>query len=164
MLLSSPKANRFGKMVSIRESKMVDAKIDRVWEIVSDVDKDPEYWTSITSISNIKKDMNLIERKVKVGLIGKTSWQTIRLVPKRSVELTMTKGPIIGTREISLSPLSSEKTEFEVLWEFEASGVPSFARSFVAERIKQGTKEALEKIATNASAARRKTVKKFEHV
>src|SRR5579872_5768605 len=97
-------------MVSIKESKVVDAEIDRVWEIVSDVDKDPEYWTNVSSISNIKKEGNLIERKAKVGLIGKTSWQTIRLVPKRSVELTMTKGPIIGTREIIVSSVNPEKT------------------------------------------------------
>ena len=139
---------------------MLDVELNRVWEIVSDVDRDPEYWTSISSISNTRKEGNLIERKVKVGLLGKTSWQTITLEPKRSVELTMTKGPLRGTREIVLSSISPEKTRIEVSWEFEALGVPSFARSFVAERIKQGTKEALGKIEANVSAARRVTIQK----
>ncbi len=42
-------------MVSIAEVREVDASTDEVWDIVSDVDKDHEYWSGLSSIRNIRK-------------------------------------------------------------------------------------------------------------
>jgi ribosome-associated toxin RatA of RatAB toxin-antitoxin module len=139
-------------MVTIAEVREVDASIDEVWDIVSDVDKDPEYWTGLASLRNIRKERNLIEREVVVGFMGRKGTQRIELLPKGSILLTMIDGPLRGSREIKLTPLSDMRTKIDVSWDIQFSGIPDFAQGFVRSRLEEGTKEALDKIARAAKA------------
>ncbi len=134
-------------MVSIKASCDVSAPVERVWGIVSDVDKDAEYWKGLGSIRNTRKEENLVERIVKVGFMGNEGNQIVKLSPKKSIELKMTKGPLKGYRQMELSALDNgKKTRVDIAWDFQFSGVPIFARAFVKSQIEQTTKEALEKI------------------
>ena len=54
-------------MVTIAEVREVDASKDEVWDIVSDVDRDPEYWSGLTSIRNIRKEGNLNVADREIG-------------------------------------------------------------------------------------------------
>ena len=141
-------------MVTIAEAREVDASVDDVWDIVSDVDKDPEYWSGLTSIHNILKEGNLIEREVVVGFMGRKGTQRIELVPKESVQLTMIDGPLTGSREIKLVPLGKRRTKIDVSWNIQFSAIPVFAQGFVRSRLEEGTREALDKIAKAAEARR----------
>ena len=140
-------------MVSIKASCEVHASVDKVWEIVSDVDNDPRYWNGISSIRNLRKEGNLIEREVKVGFMGNEGKQTIKLNPKESIELTMTKGPLKGSRQMKLVSNNGSKTKLSVEWDFGFSGIPIFARGFVKSQIERTTREALEKIASVAEGS-----------
>lgn len=115
------------------------------------MDKDQEYWSGINSLKTTMRKENIVERDVKVGFIGHQGHQIIKLNPKESIELDMTKGPLKGSRTIKLTPLG-EKTKLEVAWDFQFSGVPSFARSFVKSQLERVTKEAMEKIALASQA------------
>jgi hypothetical protein len=42
-------------MIAIHISKEIEASLEQVWNIVSDVDREPEYWQGTKSIKNIKK-------------------------------------------------------------------------------------------------------------
>ncbi len=42
-------------MVTIAEAREVDASVDDVWDIICNVDKDPDYWIGLTSIRNIRR-------------------------------------------------------------------------------------------------------------
>ncbi|MDA4112887.1 MAG: SRPBCC family protein [Thaumarchaeota archaeon] len=138
-------------METINASREIRASTDRVWEIVSDVDNDPEYWKGVTSLHNLRKEGNVVERSVVVGFMGHKGLQRIELKPRESIELTMTKGPMKGSREIKLVPLDGgERTRIEISWNFQFSGVPIFARPFVTSQIVGTTKEALERIAEAA--------------
>lgn len=142
-------------MVTIDETRVVDARVDRVWEVVSDVDRDVDYWDGLSSIRNLRRDEHVIEREVTVGFIGRTSLQRIKLKPKELVELKMSRGPLKGSREIRLASLDGDsKTKVDVSWNFEFSGVPEFARPFVRSQLERGTKEALAKIAAVAEGGR----------
>lgn len=134
-------------MVSIYESQRIDAPLDRVWNIISDVDRDPEYWRGLASIHNIRKEANLVEREVIVGFMGSKATQMIRLNPKESIELTLTGGPLSGSRTIRLANLGPESTKIEVSWNIEFERVPAFAQDFVRSRLEENTHQALEKIA-----------------
>ena len=136
-------------MVSIRASCKVNASLEKVWDIVSDVDNDPQYWKGVSSIRNIRKEGNVVERVVKVGFMGNEGSQIIKLKPKQSMELTMTKGPLKGTRVMKLTP-ENHGIRLEVQWDFQFSGIPTFARGFVKSQIERATKEALERIANAA--------------
>ncbi len=140
-------------MVSINASRLVNASVERVWNVISDVDRDAEYWKGLISIKNIRKEENLVERIVKVGFMGKEGRQIIKLDPKKSIELSMTSGPLKGSRWMKLETFDdhdSKKTKVDVAWDFQFSGVPIFARAFVKSQIEEATGEALEKIARAA--------------
>ena len=142
-------------MVTIAEAREVDASVDNVWDIICDVDKYPEYWKGLTSIRNIRREGNLIEREVVVGFMGRKGTQRIELRPKKSIHLTMIDGPLRGSREITLVPLGERRTKIDVSWDIQFSAIPDFARGFVRSRLEEGTREALDKIA-KAVQARRK--------
>ena len=142
-------------MVTIAEAHEVDASVDDVWDIICDVDKDPEYWNGLTSIRNIRREGNLIEREVVVGFMGRKGTQRIELRPKKSIHLTMIDGPLRGSREITLVPLGERRTKIDVSWDIQFSAIPDFARGFVRSRLEEGTREALDKIAKAVQARRR---------
>jgi ribosome-associated toxin RatA of RatAB toxin-antitoxin module len=54
-------------MVDIHISKDIEASQEKVWDIVSDVDREPEFWYGTKLIKNIKKDGNVIEREVVIS-------------------------------------------------------------------------------------------------
>jgi ribosome-associated toxin RatA of RatAB toxin-antitoxin module len=141
-------------MVTIAEAREVDASVDDVWDIICNVDKDPEYWNGLTSIRNIRRQGNLIEREVVVGFMGRKGTQRIELRPKKSILLTMTEGPLRGSREIKLVPLGERRTKIDVSWNIQFSAIPDFAQGFVRSRLEEGTREALDRIAKVAQAGR----------
>jgi len=143
-------------MATIAEGREVDASPDDVWNIVSDVDRDPEYWSGLASIRNIRKEGNLVEREVVVGFMGRKGTQRIELVPKESIQMSMIDGPLRGSRQIKLIPLGARKTKIDVSWDIQFSEIPVFAQEFVRSRLKEGTIEALDKIAKAAKDRRRK--------
>src|SRR5215469_6972628 len=134
-------------VVTISDSREILAPIDRVWEIVADVDNDPKYW-HINGIHNISRDGNVIEREVTVGFRN-SSRQTVVLTPKQSIEVTMTEGRVKGKRLIMLNPVpgNDNKTRLDISWNIELSGIPLLGRSFVKSQFKNTTKEALDRIA-----------------
>jgi ribosome-associated toxin RatA of RatAB toxin-antitoxin module len=141
-------------MVTIAEAREVDASVDDVWDIICDVDKDPTYWNGLTSIRNIRREGNLIEREVVVGFMGRKGTQRIELRPKKSIHLTMIDGPLRGSREITLVPLGERRTKIDVSWNIHFSAIPDFAQGFVRSRLEEGTREALDRIAKAAQAGR----------
>ena len=138
-------------MVTIAEAREVDASIDDVWDIICNVDKDPDYWNGLTSIRNIRREGNLIEREVVVGFMGRKGTQRIELVPKKLIRLAMIDGPLRGSREIRLVPLAARRTN-DVSWNIQFSAVPDFAQGFVRARLEEGTRDALDRISKAAQA------------
>lgn len=48
----------------IKVSREVSAPVDQVWNIVSDVDNETQYWPTFKTIKNINKTDKFIEREV----------------------------------------------------------------------------------------------------
>jgi ribosome-associated toxin RatA of RatAB toxin-antitoxin module len=138
-------------VINIRDSREVPAPLDRVWDIVANVDNDPKYWPNLHTVDNISKDGNVIEREVTVGFRKSKSRQTILLNPKKSVEITMTDGPVRGTRVVRVSPMDDDnnktKTNIEISLDIDLSNIPILGRSIVKNNLANDTKEALSRIA-----------------
>jgi uncharacterized protein YndB with AHSA1/START domain len=47
-------------MITINASREISAPLDRIWNIVADVDNEPEYWRSTKTVKNISKTGNNI--------------------------------------------------------------------------------------------------------
>ena len=54
-------------MVLIHTSRDVKATLDSVWDVVSDIDRELEFWHGTKSIKNISKTGNTIEREVVIA-------------------------------------------------------------------------------------------------
>lgn len=139
---------------SLKESRNIDTPLDRVWQIVSNVDKDPAYWSGLVSIRNIRKEENYVEREVVLGFMGRRGTQRIVLNPKKSVQLTLMTGPLRGSRITRLTSLEPKKTKVKILWDIEFSEVPEFAQGFVLSRLEASTHDALERIAKAAEGSK----------
>ncbi len=102
-------------MVKINASREISAPLDQVWDIISNTDGEPRYWLGLNAVYNVSKKGNVIEREVTVSLRDLKGRQTVALYPKKSIELVITEGPMVGTRIITLIPSSdNEKTTTRV--------------------------------------------------
>ena len=136
----------------IKVSREISAPIDQVWNIVSDVDSETQYWPTTKSIKNINKiDNNLIEREVTIraGPQDAKTHQFVTLNPEQTlIQTNITKGPVTGSRVLMLNPsLEDNKTKVDVLWKVDMSGIPAIARGFAKDNFMKTTEEALSKIA-----------------
>ena len=140
---------------SINASKEISAPLDRVWDIISNVDNDePRYWQDLNAVFyNASKKGNIVEREVTGGLRDLKGCQTLVLYPKKAIELTLTEGWMIGTRIIiTLIPSRSDNeaitTRVNISWEIKLSdNFPLLFRGVVRERIAEATEEAIDRIA-----------------
>ena len=138
----------------IRVSREISAPIDQVWNIVSDVDNETKYWSTFKEIKNINKTDNTTEREVTIvaGPQGDTkTHQFVTVNPEQyTVETNITKGPVTGTRVLTLSPSAENNTtttKIDAVWKVDLSGIPILGRSFAKDGITGTTEEALGKIA-----------------
>jgi hypothetical protein len=140
----------------ITTSRQIPAPLDRVWDIISNTDGEPQYWLGLNAVYGIKKKGNIIERDITVDPRDLKGRQTVALYPKKSIELTLTEGPMIGIRIITLIPSSSDNeiktatatTTIHVSWDVKLSdNIPPLFRGIVRERIAEATEEALDRIA-----------------
>jgi hypothetical protein len=128
----------------INASKEISAPLDRVWDIISNVDDDePRYWQGLNAVYNVRKKGNIVEREVTGGLRDLKGRQTVVLYPKKAIELTLTEGPMIGTRIITLLiPSRSDNetitTRVNVSWDIKLSDNFSLlSRGVVTENVLQ---------------------------
>jgi ribosome-associated toxin RatA of RatAB toxin-antitoxin module len=140
-------------VIRIVKSREVVSSIDQVWDTISNFENEKKHWPVIKNIRVVRRDGNTIEREATImrGPMGDAkSSQTVILDPKKSIVLKMTKGPLIGTRKIVLTPLREDGTRVDVTWEFELQRIPEFAQSFVKNNISEVTESALIQIAKEA--------------
>lgn len=132
---------------TINTTRIVSAPLNTVWNIISNVDKNPDYWP-VKDIKNINKTGNTIEREVLTPPNNNKAHQFITLNPEKSVIENQTQGPITGIKTITLSPIdsSTNKTKINVLWNLDLSNIPFFAKGIAKDNIGKAVEEALNKI------------------
>lgn len=135
-------------MANIHISREIAAPLDKVWQIVSDIDNEPQYWHGTKSVRNISRDGNVTRREAIIAFKDSKTMQTVT-VNKTSVETKITEGPILGTKLVTVSP-AGEKTRVDVAWDFRLAGLMSMFSGMVKKHIAEGTEQALDRIAQAA--------------
>ncbi|MEM0364111.1 MAG: SRPBCC family protein [Candidatus Nitrosocaldus sp.] len=131
-------------------SKVIDAPIERVWKIVSDVDNEPKYWHGTKSINNISREGNRITREVIIAFKNSICREEVSIEPElKKVDTNILDGPMIGHKIVTLTDLNG-KTRIDVLWDIRLKGMLSIFSSMVKGHIEEGTKDALERISNDA--------------
>jgi ribosome-associated toxin RatA of RatAB toxin-antitoxin module len=133
-------------MIAIHISNEIEASLEQVWNIVSDVDREPEYWYGTKSIKNIKKEGNIVEREVVIAFKNSRCREIVTLDPKKSVKVEIIDGPINGTKNIILYAIANNKTRIDVQWDIRIKGFFGLFRGMIKKHISEGTEDALERI------------------
>jgi ribosome-associated toxin RatA of RatAB toxin-antitoxin module len=134
-------------MIIVNASREISAPVDRIWNIVADVDNEPKYWRGTKTVKNISKAENKVEREVTIAFKDSKCRQTVLINPKKSVEIMITAGPIKGTKTVLLNPLGNQKTRVDVVWNIKLAGFLGLFTGVVKRHIAEGTDEALVRIA-----------------
>lgn len=84
-------------------SKKLTAPLDKVWDIVGDLDREPEFWHGIKSIRNISKRGNSVERDVVIAFKNSTCREIVQLDPKKGINTEILSGTFKGTKTLTLT-------------------------------------------------------------
>ena len=136
-------------MAEIRASVEISAPVEKVWNIISDLDNEPKFWKGTKEVRNISKENNVIIREVTIAFKDSKCMQTVTLYPKEKIHAEFTKGIINGTKTVSLKP-QGNSTNLEVVWNIKLSGMMGMFTGMVKKHIQSGTEQALESIKQEA--------------
>lgn len=133
-------------MATLLVSKELTVPLDKVWDIVGDIDGEPEFWHGTKSIRNISKRGNTVERDVVIAFKNSVCREIVQLDPKERINTEILSGPIKGTKTLTLTSIDSNATSITVNWDIELSGIYKLFSGMVRKHIHKGTEEALERI------------------
>jgi|SRR6266581_2840465 len=133
-------------MVLIHASRDIPASLEIVWDIIADIDKEPEFWHGTKSIKNIRKTGNIVEREVVIALRNSVCREIVELYAKNSVKVEIVEGPIKGKKTIALRTIENNTTRIEVDWDIKVDGLFRVFTGMIKKHILKGTEEALERI------------------
>ncbi|HJW20765.1 MAG TPA: SRPBCC family protein [Candidatus Nitrosotalea sp.] len=136
-------------MVQIQASVEIDASIDKVWSIVSDLDSEPKFWRGTKEVRNISKDGNTITREVTIAFKDSKCMQTVTLYPKEKIQIQFTKGIIEGTKTLTLVQ-DNNKIRLDALWDMKLTGMMGMFTGMIKKHIQSGSEQALESIKQEA--------------
>lgn len=132
-------------MATIEASTVVNVPVDKVWDLISDIDNEPKFWKGTKEIRNISKDGNTVTREVTIAFKDSKCMQTVTLFPKEKIVGQFTKGVLNGTKTISIS-VQDDKTKIDAVWDIKLSGMMGMFTGMIKKHIQSGTEQALESI------------------
>ena len=132
-------------MATIEVKVEINAPIDKVWEVISDIDNEPKFWKGTKEVKNISKEGDLIKREITIAFRDQKCLQEVRLEPKEKVEAKFTKGIINGMKIVKLIP-KEERTVLQTVWDIKLTGMMSMFTGMLKKHIKSGTEQAMQSI------------------
>ena len=67
-------------MAEIHALVDVNASIDKVWEIISDLDNEPKFWKGTKEIRNISSSENSVKREITIAFRDQKCMQELSLI------------------------------------------------------------------------------------
>ena len=132
-------------MVQIQASVEIDAPVDKVWNIISDLDSEPKFWKGTKEVRNISKNGNIVTREVTIAFKDSKCMQIVTLYPKEKIQIQFTKGVIEGTKTLTLVQKDST-TRLDVLWDMKLTGMMGMFTGMIKKHIQSGSEQALDSI------------------
>ena len=123
----------------------IKATIEKVWEVISDIDNEPEFWKGTKKVKTLSVEGDIIKREITIAFRDQKCLQEIQLKPKKEIKAKFTKGILEGTKIITLTP-KNDKVIMETSWEIKLSGMMNMFTSMIKNHIKSGTEQAMKSI------------------
>ncbi len=136
-------------MAKIVVAADIDAPLDRVWEIISDIDGEPRFWKGTKEIRNISSGGGKVVREITIAFRDQKCMQEVTIEPKSRIHAVFTEGIIDGTKTMTASPHGG-KTRLEIVWEIRLAGVMGMFTGMIKKHIRGGTEQAVDSIRKEA--------------
>ena len=133
-------------MVNFHTAKKINAPVSEVWKILSDIDREPEFWHGTKSIKNITKSDKVVEREVVIAFKSSVCKETVTIDPMKSITTEITDGPLKGKKVVVINPDGDQESIVDVEWDIRLSGFIGIFSKMVKKHILEGTNDALERI------------------
>jgi uncharacterized protein YndB with AHSA1/START domain len=134
-------------MAIIEVEVEINASVDKVWDIVSDIDSEPKFWKGTKEVKNISKEGNIISREIIIAFRDQKCLQEVEIFPKERIEARFIKGVLNGKKTMLLTP-KEDKTLLCALWDIKLTGVMGMFTGMIKKHIKSGTEQAMNSIKT----------------
>lgn len=136
-------------MTIIQASVNIKAPVEKIWNIVSNLDNEPKYWKGTKEIRNISIKGNTVNREIIIAFRDQKCLQEVTLQPYEKIQAIFTKGIIKGTKTINLKEKDAS-IQLETIWDIKLSGMMGMFTGMVKKHIKDGTEQALQSIKQEA--------------
>ena len=138
-------------MTIINSSIDINAPIEKVWSIISDLDNEPKFWKGTKESRTISKDGNVIIREIIIAFRDSKCMQKITLYPKEKIYAEFTDGILKGSKTLNLKP-KENSLWLEVEWDIKMTGLAGMFTGMLKGHVKGGTEQALELIKLEAES------------
>ena len=132
-------------MATIVVQTEINATLEKVWEVISDIDNEPKFWKGTKEVKTLSTEGNTIKREITIAFRDQKCLQEIQLKPKESIRAKFTKGILNGTKIITLIP-KNNSVLIETSWDIKLSGMMNMSTAVIKNHIKSGTEQALKSI------------------
>jgi len=132
-------------MAIIDTSIGINAPVDRVWDIISDLDNEPKFWKGTKETRIISRDGNVVTREITIAFRDSKCMQKITIQPKEKIYAEFTKGIIKGSKTLILKS-KDDSSLLEANWDVKMSGLAGMFTGIIKKHIRSGTEQALESI------------------
>ena len=136
-------------MAIIDTSIDINAPVDRVWDIISDLDNEPKFWRGTKETRIISRDGNVVTREITIAFRDSKCMQKITIQPKEKIYAEFTKGIIKGSKTLILKS-KDDSSLLEANWDVKMSGLAGMFTGIVKKHIRSGTEQAIESIKQKA--------------
>jgi len=136
-------------MAIIDTSVDINASVDKVWDIISDLDNEPKFWKGTKETKIISRDGNVVTREIVIAFRDSKCMQKITIQPKEKIYAEFTKGIIKGSKTLILKP-KDDSSLLEANWDVKMSGLAGMFTGIIKKHIRSGTEQALESIKQKA--------------
>ena len=132
-------------MAIIDASISINASVDKVWDIISDLDNEPKFWKGTKDTRTISRDGNIITREIIIAFRDSKCMQKITMQPKEKIHAEFTEGIIRGSKTLSIKPKDGGSL-LEANWDVKMSGLAGMFTGIIKKHIRSGTEQALKSI------------------
>ena len=139
-------------MATIETSIEINASIDKVWDVISDLDAEPKFWMGTKETRIISRDGNLITREIIIAFRDSKCMQKITLEPKEKIHAEFTEGIIKGSKTLNLKSKDSVSV-LEANWDIKMGGLAGMFTGMIKKHIRSGTEQAIESIKKQAESS-----------
>ena len=130
----------------IQESIEIDSSRDVLWDVVSDLNSEPEFWHGTKSVKEISRQGNVTDREIVQNFGNHTISQKVILKPKDEIEVRYLKGVTEGVKILKLESTSEDKQRLTAYWDIRFPGIYSLMSPVITNHVRKGTTAALQRI------------------